>query len=153
MVTFLADAVALALTNVHAGQLPFGALVVRDGEILATGVNTTLRGGDPTAHAEVEAIRAACRALGTLRLEKAEVYTSCEPCAMCQAVGVAAGITRMTFAASSAEAADHGLPADALSARMQVAWRDAHPAFLTQGAVDGAIAPFGAWLRERTGGR
>jgi hypothetical protein len=77
----LRRAVVLAIENAAEGQLPFGALVVRDGEVLATGVNTALRDIDPAAHAEVAAVRAACRAVGTLDLRGAEVYSSCEPCA------------------------------------------------------------------------
>ena len=82
----LRRAVDLAAGNAAAGQLPFGALVVRDGQVLATGVNTALRDHDPAAHAEVEAVRAACRALGVLHLTGAVIYTSCEPCPMCRAV-------------------------------------------------------------------
>jgi tRNA(Arg) A34 adenosine deaminase TadA len=64
---------------------PFGAVVVRDGQVVATGVNLVTSTNDPTAHAEVVAIRAACRALGDFRLAGCVVYTSCEPCPMCLA--------------------------------------------------------------------
>jgi len=78
------QAIALAVENVtsHGGG-PFGAVVVRDGKVIATGVNRVTTTNDPTAHAEVVAIRAACTALGTFQLHGCVVYTSCEPCPMC----------------------------------------------------------------------
>jgi guanine deaminase len=79
------QAIALATDNVASGGGPFGALVVRNGEVLATGVNQVTATNDPTAHAEVVAIRAACKTLGTFQLTGCVVYTSCEPCPMCLA--------------------------------------------------------------------
>jgi guanine deaminase len=79
-------AIALATENVLSGAGgPFGAVVVRNGEIIATGVNLVTSTNDPTAHAEVVAIRAACKALRDFRLAGCVVYTSCEPCPMCLA--------------------------------------------------------------------
>jgi len=79
-------AIALATENVASGAGgPFGAVVVRDGEIVATGVNLVTSTNDPTAHAEVVAIREACKALGDFQLTGCVVYTSCEPCPMCLA--------------------------------------------------------------------
>jgi guanine deaminase len=104
----LALAVQLAAENGQSGQLPFGAVVVRGGEVVATGVNTTLRDDDPTAHAEVAAIRAACRRLGTTQLTDAVVVSSCEPCPMCHVAAVVAGVTEMVYAATSAQAAEYG---------------------------------------------
>src|SRR5688500_12079186 len=78
LVPLVERAVALAIANVDEGQLPFGALVVRDGEVLATGVNTALRDDDLSAHAEVLAVRDAARALGTLDLTGAVVVANCE---------------------------------------------------------------------------
>ena len=88
---FLRCAVELAFDNATAGQLPFSVLVVRDGDVFATGVNTTLRDRDPVAHAEVAAVRNARHRLGQLNLTGATVVSSCEPCAMCHAVGTVAG--------------------------------------------------------------
>ena len=99
MTIWLAQAVQLALDNAAAGQLPFGAVVVRDGTVLATGVNTEVRDVDPTAHAEVAAVRNACRQLGTRFIEGATIYSSCEPCAICVGVAAAAGVTRIVYAA------------------------------------------------------
>jgi lactoylglutathione lyase len=107
-------AVRLAADNVAAGQFPFGALVVADdgaGEVLGTGVNTSRRDADPTAHAEIEAIRDACRRLGYFDLSGAIVVSSCEPCRMCQAVAATVGIRRVVFAASAEQAAEAGFGA------------------------------------------
>jgi tRNA(Arg) A34 adenosine deaminase TadA len=83
---FMQQAIALATDNVTSGVGgPFGAVIVRDGEIIATGVNLVTSTNDPTAHAEVVAIRAACKALGDFQLTGCQVYTSCEPCPMCLA--------------------------------------------------------------------
>jgi guanine deaminase len=96
---FLRHAVRLAVDNAMGGRAPFAALVVRDGRILGTGVNTTARDGDPTAHAEVAAIRDAGRALATPDLTGTTVVASCEPCAMCHAACAVAGVVRIVYAA------------------------------------------------------
>jgi tRNA(Arg) A34 adenosine deaminase TadA len=81
---FMRMAIDLATQNVRSGcGGPFGAVIVRDGQVLATGVNQVTATHDPTAHAEVTAIRAACKALGTFELRGATIYSSCEPCPMC----------------------------------------------------------------------
>lgn len=81
---FMQLAIQLATENVRSGAGgPFGAVVVRNGEIVATGVNRVTSHNDPTAHAEVNAIREACKALGTFQLPGCVLYTSCEPCPMC----------------------------------------------------------------------
>ncbi len=77
------EAVRLSVENVKNGGGPFGALIVKDGELVATGVNRVTDSCDPTAHAEVNAIRSACKKLHTFNLEGCELYTSCEPCPMC----------------------------------------------------------------------
>ena len=76
-------AIELSVENVRNGGGPFGAVIARDGNIVATGVNRVTASNDPTAHAEVSAIREACRQLGTFDLSGCEIYTSCEPCPMC----------------------------------------------------------------------
>ena len=83
---FMRMAIDLATDNVRSGKGgPFGAVVVRDGELIAAMANTVTSTNDPTAHAEVNAIRAACTKLGTFQLDGCDVYTSCEPCPMCLA--------------------------------------------------------------------
>ena len=83
---FMRMAIQLATDNVTSGRGgPFGAVVVRNGEVISAEANSVTRINDPTAHAEVNAIRAACTRLGTFQLDGCDVYTSCEPCPMCLA--------------------------------------------------------------------
>ena len=77
---FMKMACELAYENVEKGGGPFGAVIVKDGEVVATGTNTVTLDNDPTAHAEVNAIRNACRQAGSFSLEGCDIYTSCEPC-------------------------------------------------------------------------
>lgn len=86
------------------GLEPFGAVVVRDGKIVGEGVNRSLANLDPTSHGETEAIRDAARNLGTVDLRGCELYTSCEPCALCVAAMAIAGIERLYYAADMAQA-------------------------------------------------
>ena len=102
-------AIALATENVVSGAGgPFGAVVVRDGEIIASGVNMVTSANDPTAHAEVVAIRAACQALGSFQLSGCVVYTSCEPCPMCLAALYWSRCDAIFYGNSAADAAAAG---------------------------------------------
>jgi len=106
---FLRRAIALAVKNVESGAGgPFAAVVVREGKIVGEGVNTVTAGNDPTAHGEVNAIRAACAALGAFSLAGCELYTSCEPCPMCLAACYWARIDAIYYGASAADAARAG---------------------------------------------
>jgi guanine deaminase len=106
---FLCRAIALATENVIRGSGgPFGAVIVRDGRIVGEGVNTVTAAHDPTAHGEVNAIRAACKALGTFSLAGCELYTSCEPCPMCLAAAYWARIDAIYYGARAADAARAG---------------------------------------------
>jgi guanine deaminase len=81
---FMLEAIRLSISNVEEGKGgPFGAVVVKEGKIIARGVNQVTTTNDPTAHAEVVAIRNACTVLNTFQLDGCEIYTSCEPCPMC----------------------------------------------------------------------
>ena len=81
---FMREAIRLSIENVEKGNGgPFGAVIVKDGNIIATGVNQVTSAHDPTAHAEVVAIRRACASLNSFQLEGCEIYASCEPCPMC----------------------------------------------------------------------
>ncbi|MCD0505294.1 nucleoside deaminase [Bordetella petrii] len=103
------EAVDFSLEHVRGGGIPFTALVLdAQGGILARGVNCVRRHHDPTAHAEVEAIRAACRAAGTPQLHGLTLLASGEPCAMCYLCARLAGIARVLYAADRDEAAAHG---------------------------------------------
>ncbi|SRR6056297_499985 len=106
---FLREAIQLSLANVDSGDGgPFGAVVVRDGEVIARGRNRVLRENDPTAHAEVIAIRRACARLDSFSLAGCEIYASCQPCSMCLSAIYWARIERITFAAEPADAAAAG---------------------------------------------
>ena len=80
---FMREAIAISIDNVKNGGGPFGAVIVKDNEIIARGANRVTASNDPTAHAEVSAIREAAKKLGTFNLSGCEIYTSCEPCPMC----------------------------------------------------------------------
>lgn len=102
----LERAVALSRERMLAGEGgPFGALVVLGGEVVAEGWNRVTSANDPTAHAEIEAIRAACRALARFELRGATLYTSCEPCPMCLAATYWARIDRLVYANTRQDAA------------------------------------------------
>ena len=105
---WMARAIELATTSVHHGGGPFGAVIVRDGEIVATGNNRVTTDLDPTAHAEVVAIRNACRELDAFSLTGCVLVTSCEPCPMCLASAMWARVERVLFAADRDDAAAAG---------------------------------------------
>lgn len=106
---FLRRAIALATQNVATGNGgPFGAVIVRDGQIIGEGVNSVTAANDPTAHAEVNAIRAAARAIGTFTLEGCELYSSCEPCPMCLAAAYWSRLDALYYGATAADAARAG---------------------------------------------
>ena len=105
----MAEAIDLAVRNVRDGRGgPFAALVVRDGIVIARGTNEVVACHDPTAHAEVVAIREACRALGTHQLPGCDVYASCEPCPMCLGAIYWARPRALYFAGTKADAAGAG---------------------------------------------
>ncbi len=106
---FMARAIELSRENVRSGGGgPFAAVVVKDGAILAEGTNRVTSANDPTAHAEVVAIREACRALNHFQLTGCEIYTTCEPCPMCLGAIYWARPERVYFAASAKDAARYG---------------------------------------------
>ena len=102
-------AIALALENVRCARGgPFAALVAKDGKVIAEGANNVTVTNDPTAHAEMVAIRAACRALGSFQLTDCDLYTTCEPCPMCLGAIYWARPARVFYAGVAADAADGG---------------------------------------------
>lgn len=106
---FIRRAIELAVQNVRdASGGPFGAVIVRNGEIIAEGTNLVTPANDPTAHAEIVAIRRACDKLATFALHGCEIYSSCEPCPMCLAAIYWARLDRLRFAATRADAAAAG---------------------------------------------
>ena len=106
---FLGMAIAEAVRGAKAGQGgPFGAVIVKDGFVIARAANAVVASNDPTAHAEVQAIRAACAALGTFRLDGCDIYASCEPCPMCLGAILWARPRAVYYAATRADAAAAG---------------------------------------------
>ena len=102
---FMRLAIELAIDNVKNGGGPFGAVIARNGEVVSTGVNRVTPNNDPTAHAEVMAIRAACTKLGTFNLDGCVIYTSCEPCPMCLGAIYWAHIEKIYYGANQHDAA------------------------------------------------
>ena len=102
---FMQMAIELSIENIDSGGGPFGAIIVRNGELIAKGANRVVPNNDPTAHAEVVAIRNACQKLQTFDLRGCTVYTSCEPCPMCLSALYWAGIERICYANTKRDAA------------------------------------------------
>jgi guanine deaminase len=112
---FMQQAIDLATANVTSGQGgPFGCVIVRNEEVIATGANCVTSHNDPTAHAEITAIRAACKKLGTFQLSECEVYTSCEPCPMCMAALYWSRCAAVYYGNTAADAASIGFDDDFL---------------------------------------
>lgn len=105
---FLLEAIRLADESIANGGGPFGAVLVKDGEIVGRGNNRVTQDNDPTAHAEVQAIREACRTLGDFQLTGCELYVNCEPCPMCLSAAYWARVDAIYFAATAADAAEAG---------------------------------------------
>lgn len=104
---FMQEAIQLSIDNVTSGKGgPFGAVVVKDGKIIARGANSVTTLNDPTAHAEVMAIREACKVLRTFQLDGCEIYTSCEPCPMCLGAVYWARPDKLYYANTKQDAAD-----------------------------------------------
>ena len=107
--TFLRRAIRLAVDNVQSGRGgPFGAVIVKDGLLIAEGANSVTAANDPTAHAEISAIRSACEALGRFDLKGCTLYSSCEPCPMCLGAIYWARLDALYFAASHKDASAAG---------------------------------------------
>ena len=143
---FLRRAIALATENVLSGKGgPFAAVIVRDGVIVGEGANSVTATNDPSAHGEVNAIRAACKALDTFMLKGCQLYTSCEPCPMCLAASYWARLDAIYYGCSAADAARAGFDDAFLYGEMKKAGPErALPE--TQLLADEAWASFAAWI-------
>jgi guanine deaminase len=143
---FLRRAIALATENVALGKGgPFGAVIVRDDKIVGEGVNSVTATNDPTAHAEVNAIRAAAKALGEFRLAGCELYTSCEPCPMCLAAAYWAHVDAVYYGACAADAAQAGFD-DAFLYEELRKTEDQRKLHARQLLGEEAWASFAAWI-------
>jgi len=139
------EAIQLAIQGVHAGSGgPFGAVVARDGVIVGRGQNRVTSTNDPTAHAEVVAIRDACRHLATFDLQGCEIYASCEPCPMCLAATYWARIDRLYYGCSAQDAAELGFD-DEVIRREIISPVDTRKLRPEQMLREEALAAFDAW--------
>jgi guanine deaminase len=136
--------IQLALDNVRAGGGPFGALVVKEGKIIATGANQVTADLDPTAHAEIVAIRSACQALKNFQLTGCDIYCSCEPCPMCLGAIYWSRPSHVFFAAGGADAADAGFEDTFVKDQICLPYQ-AQQLPIIQLHHDRALAPFQAW--------
>jgi guanine deaminase len=141
---WVAHAVDLAVENVADGGGPFGALIIRDGVVLAAGVNAVTTTNDPTAHAEVVAIRTACTTIGDFRLTGCVLVTSCEPCPLCLAAALWARVERVLYAADRNDAARGGFD-DLAFYDLFATPREEWPMAVTNVGVSAPDAPFAAW--------
>ena len=141
-------AIELAVENVRLGRGgPFGAVVVKDGEIIAEGYNLVTSTCDPTAHAEVTAIRRACEKLQLFHLDGCEVYTSCEPCPMCLAAIYWAHIDRVYFGCTHKDAADIGFDDSHIYTEMRMRLEERKIPMVAMDR-DQALHAFDAWRRK-----
>ena len=142
---FMTRAIQLAIENVRSGKGgPFGAVVAKDGSLVAEGVNQVTRTSDPTAHAEVLAIRAACQRLGLFELKGCDLYTSCEPCPMCLGAIYWARVSRVYFGTLAADASKIGFDDSAIYHEI-VQPHSQRKIPMIQMMRDEALAPFRAW--------
>jgi guanine deaminase len=145
---FMKRAIALALENVRSGSGgPFAAIIVKDGRIIAEGTNRVTRTHDPTAHAEVVAIRDACRTLADFQLSGCDLYTTCEPCPMCLGAIYWARPGRVFYAATAADAASAGFDDAFIYDELRIA-PPARRIPMTQMLRDDSLAIFSAWKQQ-----
>ena len=144
----MARAIQLSIDNVRSGQGgPFGAVVVKDGRVVAEGVNRVAATKDPTAHAEVVAIRQACGQLGSFELKECELYTSCEPCPMCLGAIYWARLACIFFGNLAADASEIGFD-DAFLYRELAQPHSQRVIPMVQMMREQALAAFRAWEEQ-----
>lgn len=144
---FMREAIRLSVENVRNGGGPFGAVIVKDGEIVARGANRVVPNNDPTAHAEVSAIREACRVLNTFDLSGCEIYSSCEPCPMCLSAIYWARLDALYFANTKEDAKDINFDDSMIYEEVKLPYMERHlktETFLR----DEALVAFKAWTEK-----
>jgi guanine deaminase len=144
---FMRRAIALSQTGIAGGGGPFGAVVVKGERILGEGSNRVTASNDPTAHAEIVAIRAACAALGSFRLDGCAIYSSCEPCPMCLAAIYWSRLDRIYYANDRADAAAIGFD-DALIYREVALPPDGRTVPMVRLLAEEARSTFAAWQNK-----
>ena len=142
--TFMREAIRLADESVKNGGGPFGAVIVKDGEIIAGSANSVTCDNDPTAHAEVNTIRQACRKLGTFDLSDCVIYTSCEPCPMCLGAIYWAHIKRIYYGNTKKDAAAIDFDDDFIYKELEQPLDNRSVPFIPM-LQDEAIKTFEAW--------
>ena len=140
-------AIELSIENVANGGGPFGAVIARNGEIIATGVNRVTANNDPTAHAEVSAIRAAAEKLGRFDLSDCEIFTSCEPCPMCLGAIYWARLNKIYFANNKTDAKNIGFDDSFIYAELALP-RDQRHLSAEEMMRNEAIKAFEAWTKK-----
>jgi guanine deaminase len=147
--SYMVRAIELALVNIRTGRGgPFAAVVVKDGRIVASGTNLVTSTNDPTAHAEIVAIREACRALGSFQLTGCEIYTTCEPCPMCMGAIYWARPAKLYYAATRADAARAGFDDDYIYEQLRLP-PETRAIPTAQLRRDEALAALDEWQRKR----
>jgi len=145
---FMREAIRLSIERMRAGLGgPFGAVVVKNGEIIARGNNQVTSSNDPTAHAEIMAIREACKALGTFQLDDCELYTSCEPCPMCLGAIYWARPKKVYYANTKKDAAEINFDDDFIYKELEVPI-DQRKLPMEQFLRDEAIVAFEEWANK-----
>jgi guanine deaminase len=145
---FMARAIQLSIDNVHSGGGPFGAVITQGGELVAESGNRVTVTNDPTAHAEVLAIRQACARLGVFELRDCELYTSCEPCPMCLGAIYWARLDRIYFASTAEDAAQAGFDDSFIYRELDLPHPHRRiPAI--QMMREDALAGFRAWIEKQ----
>jgi guanine deaminase len=145
---FMARAVQLAIENVRSGKGgPFGAVVVKDGRIIAEGANCVTSTNDPTAHAEIVVIRKACEKLGLFELRDCDLYASCEPCPMCLGAVYWARPSRVYFGCTAADASEAGFDDSLIYQEIPQPYSERKIPML-QLMRDEALEAFRAWKQQ-----
>lgn len=144
---FLKLAIELAKENVKNGGGPFGAVIVKDGEIIAKGTNRVTSNNDPTAHAEIVAIRQACEVLNDFQLIDCIIYSSCEPCPMCLGAIYWARPKKLVFAANKFDAANAGFDDSLIYDEIKLPYGDRLLETVNL-RIDESLQPFMLWVSE-----
>lgn len=144
---FLKLAIELAKENVKNCGGPFGAVIVKDGQIIAKGTNRVTSHNDPTAHAEIVAIRQACEKLNDFQLTDCIIYSSCEPCPMCLGAIYWARPKKLVFAANKFDAANAGFDDSLIYDEIHLPYSDRHLETVNL-RIDESLQPFELWMSE-----
>lgn len=142
---FLQEAINISIQSVDNGGGPFGAVVVKDGKIIGRGNNQVTLNNDPTAHAEVTAIRDACKTINDFSLKGCTIYASCEPCPMCIASIYWARIERVVFAATGEDAAHAGFDDNVIAKELCIPY-EKRSMLIEHLECDGCTEVFSRWV-------